>query len=242
MMKRQVLSSIVAFGVLCLSGASANLFAAPEATAQGETPTEEAKAPPVVSLTGSHGDQIAVALLSLLSYSYYKTGEFDFARQYAQQSIAQYQGLKNPLKGEGLEEQVERAHNILAQIALWQKTPVIVEPNEISLVAGSEPSFVLKVQTREEVPLTFVSNNDKVTASLIKAGATQAELYTGQMVLVRVAPDAMKPGFKANLTLSSEKLPGVKVQVPLTVVEKGKITPAQAGTATASIVEAERTR
>lgn len=181
-------------------------------------------------LSGQNAEQIKVGFLSLLAQSYYATGDKANSRRFGEAAIAQYKSLKAPLQGEGLETEVKRARNILSWLERWQKTPLAAEPGEIRLVAGGEPSFALGVRTREAVPLTIISDNAQVTVILIKQAETRAEFYTHQQLLVRVATAAMKPGFKANITLSSEKLPGVKVTVPLLVSElKDNSTTATAG-------------
>lgn len=216
-MNRQVITPLMAFGILCLSGMTAQISGAQEAVPQQDKkPAAGAKAPSVVKLTGQHADQITVALLSLLSYSYYLTGEFDFSRQYAEQTIAQYESLKKPLKDEGLEGQVDRAYDILSWIEQWEKEPIVCTPRELRvLVRQSKPiSKRLVVLSFSNIPLTAISSDPNI-AVRVTADGQAGEYYFKQKVVVEIALEPLDRSFDATIVFGSPSFPDFQVQMPI---------------------------
>lgn len=218
-MKRQTLSLTMAFSVLCMIVLLPQPSISQGGTQQqSETTTAGAKAPPVVKLTGQYAEQITVALLSLLSYSYYLTGEFDFSRQYAEQSIAQYKSLKNPLKGERLEEQVDRAYNILSWTKQWEKEPIVCTPRELRVVVrqGGPALRRLAVHSQGNIPLIVNCDSEKIKAHAEDIG-NQREYDFEKEVAIEIRPEALNKSFDAMLIISSPKFPNFSARVPIHV-------------------------
>lgn len=219
-MKRYILS-IVALSSCIVSGAMIQPSAAQESIAPSvETPTS-LKAPPVVKITGSGAEQITVALLSLLSYSYYLTGEFEFSKQYAEQTIAQYKSLTNPYKNEGLKAQVDRAKIILSWIERWKKEPIVTEQQEIHFVLSEQALNAqrqLSIRTLRDVPVEITSSNPKVKVRFLSddAGRKQ-DYYTERVAVVEVTAEAVAIGAEAILEISSPQIAKFKKYVPVSV-------------------------
>jgi len=175
-------------------------------------------------VTGQYADQIKVALLSKLSYSYYRTGEWEQARQYGQAAVEQYQQLKEPLKDEGLEGQVGASKEILRLIKHWTKEPIICAPRELHLVASNDQSKPLvarlSIRSFQLIPLTVTANKPGVKVS-VSGKTTEGDEdnchFFGQEVLVQIAPEAFKKDLETVLTIQSSKVPNFQAHVSVSV-------------------------
>jgi len=120
-------------------------------------------------VTGRYSDQIRVALLQYLGYSFYLAGDFGAAQAYSRQAIAQYVSLSDPLKGEGLDTARNAAEACLRWVSLWQRSPLRVVPDCLHLAAevGDDMSSgVFVVETHRSLPLRFESDCPGVRAEV----------------------------------------------------------------------------
>lgn len=211
-MKYRMLLCIVAFCAVCPGSVKA------ESANIKKTPSTTSKAPPVVKITGRYADQITVALLSLLSYAHYMTGRFDFSQQYAEQTIAQYKSLTNPLKGEGLEGQVERAYNILSWIEQWKKEPIVCAPRDLRIVVREQKPILrrLAVYSFNNIPLTVASGNPNIRVR-VATDSEAGEYYFRNVVTIEISAEALTKNFKTMIVIGSPKFPAFRVRVPVRV-------------------------
>lgn len=179
----------------------------------------EDKIGPVIVSADARSNPINIALLTLLSYSYYLEGKFDLAKQYARKSIAQYQSLKNPGKNQGLESEMDKAKGILSWSERWEKQPIIVEPTEIRVLGRWKEKFSwsLQIQTDPAIPLTITVDNPKVHILHADKPANLKEFYFEKQVAVEIARENMGESVLANLIVSSPQFPNFSVRVPLSV-------------------------
>lgn len=208
-MKNQCFSIATNAFVFCLIGV----------VSQPSIAQEEPKAPPVVNIPGTGGDQIKVALLSLLSYSYYLTGQFNFAQQYAEQTVAQYKSLAVPYKREGLEAQVDRANTILKWIEIWEKGPIATEPQTLKFTLESQTTVAqqqLSVRTLRSTSLTATSNNPAVKVRFLNQ-EQKRDYYFEKSIIVEVVPEAVVTNTDAMVEISNPQLPDFRFSIPVSV-------------------------
>jgi len=186
-------------------------------------------------IQGKGAEQVKLALTYMLSYSYYRTGEFGLARKYSKEVIEHYKSLSNSITGLGLDSTFSTAQETLAQIDQWSKKPILAEPQELHTIASpaENPGGVvtrrLYLYTSKFVPLKVISNNPfvKVQVSNNKPvdnlGDLSAPLkfHVEQEVLIQIAPEALQKGFSATLSVQSPAFPNYQMSIPLHIQVEG---------------------
>ncbi len=189
---------------------------------------EEPKAPPVIELPGEGGEQVKVALLSLLSYSYYLTGEFNFSRQYAEQTIAQYRSLTSTSKNEVLEPQVDRAKIILSWIKRWKEEPIVANSKILHFTLNNSETVAqqqVNLKTLSSVPLTVTSNNPAVKVHFLNQDESQKrEYYFEKSMIVEVVPEMIVTDVEAIVEITSLQAPDFLLRLPVSVRAPTKIS------------------
>jgi tetratricopeptide (TPR) repeat protein len=124
-------------------------------------------------VTGLFADQIQVVLLCELGITYYDANNLELASKKFQEAIAQYQSLKNPIQGDGLERFVSRSQLYLDYIKTWDKTPFIAIPDNLRIVVRSQESL------KEPLKERFVINGDYLySIRVLSAGQPLVETIT----------------------------------------------------------------
>ena len=188
---------------------------------------EQARAVLKTPVGGFHAEQIKIALLSQLGYSYYRTGEWEQAKKYCDETIALSE--KAPLLPDaGLEQRVMQAREVLRLIGHWQNRPLICEPLEISTTVAqntvSQPIAVFfTIRTFGEIPLTISCDDPRLTTRVAPKGvAGDAANYhfLGKDVLVQIAPQVLNQDFETTLLVKSPQFAGFEERVKIRVEVK----------------------
>jgi tetratricopeptide (TPR) repeat protein len=195
---------------------------------------EDARALLQQEVSGEKSDQITVALLSLLGYSYYRTGDWAKAKEYSQSALDRQAKLNPLLPSENLEAQIGLARRTLEYSGQWQKSALKAVPEAVSLSVPSEPKAgdLVKaadpvkaggmarasfgVQSLKRVPLQVTSDNPlvKVRAVSPERAADKGHCFEAK-VMVEASPQALAEGFKANVLVKCAAYPGVTLTVPI---------------------------
>jgi hypothetical protein len=169
--------------------------------------------------TGSNADPFTIAFLSLLSYSYYLTGEFKFSREYAEQGMIAYQKLSNI--GKEFKEYVDRSEKILFWIERWKDEPILVDLKKLEFVLNHQTMNAqqqLNIHTIQAIPLTITSSSSKVKARFLSDGAGRKQEYgIARTVIVEVTAEAMETGAEAILEIQSPQISDFRQRVPVSV-------------------------
>jgi len=172
-------------------------------------------------LTGRYAEQMQIGLTAMLAYSYYRAGEWDAARTISQKTIDDYKALPNPIKDEGLENQVAAAGRYIEWTEKWQKTPLVCEPVWIIETANGPTTRRFTVRSHRPVPIT-VATQGAVEARV--DGAVQDKgYYFETTVVVTWKPEAARKGIEAIITANSTQWPEFKAQVPVRVGQKTEV-------------------
>jgi tetratricopeptide (TPR) repeat protein len=185
---------------------------------------EEARRVLTTPITGQYADQIQVVLVEMLGASYYRTGDWDAARRECERAIALYQALKSPLPEEGLEEHVALAQRTLALMEKWPRTPMESQPAElrITVKAGEVSQESRRVRfdlhSFRRIHITVTSDRKEVVPQVpsFERAADNGSDFS-YAVGVQLAPEALRDGFTATLTVTSPEHPDFQVRVPLRV-------------------------
>jgi len=180
---------------------------------------EEARKLLNTPVTGQYSEQIKIALLSLLSQSYYLTSDFEMAHKYAQQTIAQADGVEL-LKNEGIGSQINAAETIERMSKQWEKQPIVCEPNNISFTipAGSNQpiSRWLLVQTHLAIPIKVEGSNSNIQVSVNSQGENVG-YFADHRILVQLNPAAFHQNLDSVLSISSPVISGFQLHVPIQI-------------------------
>lgn len=181
-------------------------------------------------VTGPRADQIRPLLLSQLSRSYYLTGEFEAAQQYAQAAISGYQALSIPKPAAGLKAVVGRSEERLRWIARWRTEPIICSPGHLDVRVNPDEmqtGIIVRrffIRTPRPVSFNISSDNPLVSAHVTEGTVDQTNqsyfsqnYFSQQEVTVEIAPQAAKQGATTTLLISSPQLPKAVVRVPVRV-------------------------
>ena len=178
-------------------------------------------------VTGPGAEEIKVALLSKLGYSYYRTGEWELAKKYCNATIAGAQAVE--LRPDvGLQQRVIQAREVLRLIAHWQNRPLICEPPQLAVCldqqATAKPLAVFfTVRTFDEVPLVVSCDDARFTARVASkgvAGDAADYHFVGRDVLVQIAPQALSQNFETTLLVKSPLFPAFEERVKICVEVK----------------------
>lgn len=178
-------------------------------------------------VSGEGAEQIRVANLSLLGYSYLCTHELDLARRYGQDAITQYQSLKTPYKNHGLEQQVEIAKTVVRTADHWMATPLVCEPQEILLVCKPNKSqnkpitTRVTVKMRQEVPLTARCDDPQIKISFTpggKKGDDRDFPFFGREMVIEIPLALGNQTHENIITVQSPAHPKYVTQMRLVVI------------------------
>lgn len=181
---------------------------------------------------GEGADNVRVALLSLLGYSHYRSGDFKQAKMISQQALAQYKALAQPKQGRGLEGQVERAKATIKWAECFSKQSVLCAPQKLFIVVAEDTSLqnpekssrVLVVRSLHSLQLDVVSDHPHLKVYPPEDVALSSVWYSKSKIRVEVMPQASK-SFEANVLITSPSLPGLRMQVPVHVEFQQKSNP-----------------
>jgi len=179
---------------------------------------QEARKLLLTPVSGQGADQIRVALLSKLSYSYYRSGEWVQARKYGREAVDQYKSLNNPLTSEGLDGEMRVAQNVLDLSEHWAKKPLTCDPQALQVMANSMETIGrhIAVHSFAAVPLQVKVDNPKVRVRIVdNEKAEDRPFFVEKEVAVDIAPEAVEDNLDAVISISSPKFPGYSVDVPL---------------------------
>ena len=171
---------------------------------------------------GQYADQIKVGLLSLLGDSYYRTQEFQKARQYNQEAVAGYASLTNPLQGEGLQALVATSKERLEWTQRWEKSPLFGMPKEVRFEANVSPQVPqqISIYSFAEMPFTVVSDNPNILVTQTEKGRQEAFAFAKSVTLnflVKKSAPPLRKSFTSSLTIRSPKFPKFLLRVPVYV-------------------------
>jgi tetratricopeptide (TPR) repeat protein len=186
---------------------------------------EEGRALLKKPIEGRNADQIRVVLNQRLAQSYFETGEWDLARQYAKATVDQYNSLSNPIQNHGLEWIVESAKNLPRQIDQWKDKPVQVSPTKINMQKTAD-------ENSEAVHTYFhISSYRAITP---KASSTDPDVKVWllqspegydsknyRMMGIEISPAALKKELKAEIVVTVKEFPDVTFRIPITLQEPG---------------------
>ena len=189
---------------------------------------EQARKLLMTPITGQYADQIKVGLLSLLSYSYYRSGEWEEAQKHSRETIAHYKSLEHPLEGEGQERELDRAKEIVRWIEVWKKEPIICMPRKLPHVGTMSraeleklglPCIIrLSVHTFQRIALKAATDKANVTARIEENNwGGDNQLYFQREVAIEVPLEMLDKNFDMTLTVSSPAFPGFEARVPIHV-------------------------
>jgi tetratricopeptide (TPR) repeat protein len=178
------------------------------------------------SVEGGRADEVKVEMLTTLSYSYYRAGEFSKARQYGREAISQYKSLSNPTFGSGIEGAVNMAEGYVSGSERWEKTPLFCYPNELNitldLVNNSKNiTSPIVLQSLREIPLTLSVDNPHVKVVLGDKGY-DAEHFFHRRASIEIAAD-VRNDFDTSIMISSSRFPDFKISLPVHVRIKNPI-------------------
>jgi tetratricopeptide (TPR) repeat protein len=159
--------------------------------------------------------------LTLLGDSYYKTGQFDLARKYSEEALAQHKKLDkkvtNPAHVGYLAQQVEAAQNTLAAIEKWKKQPFEVDRSVIRIqVRGSEKPVDqwITVKSLKTTALTVRPGNPMIEAQLADDGqGDSVNGYIFRDIRVKLMPEKVEQLFETDLFISTPDVPGFEMTV-----------------------------
>lgn len=160
---------------------------------------------------------IKASLFSLLSKSYYCTGEWDKARKYSEEAIERFNRLENSARNEELKAEVNMVQARLRWSEQWLVSPILCEPRELHVPLHQVNKPIMKrlsIRMFRAAPLTVVSNDPKVKVQLLDK-EQDSEYFVEKEILVEVSPEPHQKDFNALLTITSPQFPAAQVQVPI---------------------------
>jgi len=169
-------------------------------------------------ITGRNAEQIRVMLHYRLAWSYFITGEWKAARQSANDAIAQYQSLQDPIKFHGLESYTGQAKELIRKIDYWEPKPVRVDPAVLRLSATGKTALhtMFTVKSYRELSLTATSTNPNITLKLVPKPAAMRDHNDtkGVFEMTTIAPAG---NYTAEVAIRARELPGKTWRVPVYV-------------------------
>lgn len=91
--------------------------------------------------------QAQILKYSLLAYSYYRTGDFDKARQWAAQAINKHLGLKDEERKRDLDDAMYFAYSVFTWTEQWSKKILVCWPPAITVERGAATSSQINLRT-----------------------------------------------------------------------------------------------
>jgi len=174
-------------------------------------------------VSGQYADQVKVALLRQLGYSFYLTGDFEKAREYCRAAIEQYQSLPNPLAGEGLDTEVAIAESIITWSSRWSKGSIYCEQQMLRMAAGSQAipggrpvTRRLIIRTPKPIRLVVAADDSRVETELADK-VVQTYYFAQREATVSLNTGEKTKGFRATVRVTSPDAPNSQVEVPVVV-------------------------
>jgi tetratricopeptide (TPR) repeat protein len=181
---------------------------------------EEARKLLQTPITGQYADQIKIALTANMAWSYYLLGDFDEAQKYCLKAIAQYNSLRHPLQGEGLEAELAKSQAILDQVEDWTHEPIKCDPLHVDVLVSQNAKEPIErwvtVVAFAPTPLEATCSNPKITIQ-ITDNWQRNSLTMELRIKVKIAAEAVNQPFESALILRSDKYPGWKLTIPIYV-------------------------
>lgn len=173
---------------------------------------------------GEKSERIKIALLSQLAYSYFRTGEWEQAKSYIRQTIAQSEQAL-PKDDVGLIQAAAQVGEIQRLITHWEKQPIICEPATLKIAVQrqnrSHPvAIFFTARTFGEVPLVVTTEHPHLETQVAGKGVEEDAAnyrYMGRAVLVQIAPEALNKSFETVLRVRSPRHPQFEATVTLSV-------------------------
>ena len=180
---------------------------------------EEARRALARPVVGRYADQIQVALLTLRFHSYYVEGDFPDAED-AMLRIRQHtRSVGRLLEGEGLEMLVSRAEDAMQWIPRWKADPLLATPSALRVFPGRGSQLVKRrivLRSYGPVPVEVLAPSPAVTVLSVGRWAVDASRCFHEMAIdLEIA--AGHQGDDLHVTIRSERLPGLRLTVPIVV-------------------------
>jgi tetratricopeptide (TPR) repeat protein len=162
---------------------------------------------------GDRAETIQVALWALLSSSYYATGEFNLAQEYAKSALNQYKTLRNPPTDLGFKLQISIAEKVLEWSEKWLKQPFFVERRVI--VGSRKPGQEVtagSIYIRSSKPLPFSIQTSDPRVKVQQATPPEPKLVLGkqfyfeQEVTWEWVQQKDEQNLKSKITISSPEV------------------------------------
>lgn len=168
------------------------------------------------AIKGAATDESRAILLSILSYSYRQTGEWEPAQKFAAQALQKFEAMSPAQRNGNAKSTYLLSQETLAEASSWLKSPIRVEPGELKLAAakeGAQPIVRrLRVQTFRPVTLSVSSTTPQIKARVMSGDGWSAAASTEQVLVVEIAPGAP---VNATLSITSKQYPNVEAKVPV---------------------------
>jgi predicted negative regulator of RcsB-dependent stress response len=179
----------------------------------------------LLQVLASSDGELRMALLLVLSRSFYRTGDFTSAYHYASEAISQQSANPN----QNLTVFVKDATEIVASIEQWNRTPILCDPQQ--LIIASDPKVHanrpvvrrLKARTLRNVPLVVSVDDPSFKARVVQDNGWEVEqidtpgyIYEKE-VIIEVAAQALKEGAQATLVISSPEFKENKAFITIKV-------------------------
>ncbi len=173
---------------------------------------EEARRLLNMPVDGQGANQIRVALLFLKARSYYKTGDFKIAINYAQQIIDQAAAMEiSPAEAMAIQNWSLR----------WSKAPILTTKQKLRLVImlqeQSEKPVTSHffVRTLHDVPLVATVSDERMQIRV--TGNKKENDYFAQTDLALEVPRSLSQSVNATITVSSPQFPDYQAKILLEV-------------------------
>ncbi len=175
---------------------------------------------------GRNGDQFRVILLKELVDSYFSTGQWEEARRYAKAAADQYKALDNPIKDHGLEYFAQSAEQMPEQIKRWEKAPLVVQPEQITLRAkkGEVAHTHFSLESFRSIDAVVTCESPQIQIQRLQSPYGEYGESHAARFYVRIAPEATQENLDTVLIVKSAAFADFELRVPLQirVVEDAK--------------------
>lgn len=159
----------------------------------------------------------------LLGYAAYSRADWQQAQQNLRVCLEQSQQLLSP-EQRAAADVVEKAQEMMRLTSQWQNQRFVCDPTEIVISLGADATVTAPLTRRflvsapRDVPLK-VKGETGITAQVEEspwAADVRPKLFQKQIAL-NIAPELLRVGFAATITVSSPQLPGFLTEVSVRV-------------------------
>jgi tetratricopeptide (TPR) repeat protein len=170
-------------------------------------------------LEGLYGDQLQVILSGRLAQSYFQTGQWNEAHQWAKTTVAQYEALGAPPMSVGIGYAYEDAKRLSAEIDRVQSTPVELLTKQINVQMPKNATQPIRtfftVRSYRAVTPKISSDDPAIQGWLFR----QSPGADGNLKMIGLAigPEILQREGKAEITVSFAEFPDVTLHIPVTV-------------------------